>query len=213
MTDPEQEFIFNHSKRAEFEMCQACSEYLDLDTDFDYDDESDESEEGDENDEGDESDEDDESGDTLRSARQPSSSRVSLEEAMDLVRDGSYCLLASNRCHCGNPCLSAKGDALYKRLKEEEFDCNPKVVLMEVLRRLGHEKATGEYTAFALGLVEKRYVRYVDHFDVDGHAYVRDKLMEHLDMFGVITKEEYSALQKEHHSNLLEDKVWCHGAV
>ncbi|KAL5536190.1 hypothetical protein ACEPAF_11 [Sanghuangporus sanghuang] len=178
----EQEFILNHSKRAEFEMCWACSEYLD--TNFDSDDEGD---------------------DTLRSVRQVSSSRVSLEEAMGLVRDGSYCLLVWNVCYGGDPCLSEEGVVLYKRLKEEEFDYNSQVILMEVLRRLGREKATGRYSAFALGLIEKRYVHYVDRseydgyegVDIDDHGYVRDKLMEHLDKYGVITKEEYGVLLEE----------------
>ncbi|KAL5510951.1 hypothetical protein ACEPAG_4708 [Sanghuangporus baumii] len=142
---------------------------------------------------------------------------VSLEEAMNPVRDGSYCLVVWNETHGGDPCLSAKGDALYNRLKEEEFDCNPQVVLMEVLRRLGPKEATRQHAAFALGLVEKRYVCYVDRSEYDGYeyvaidgpAYVREKLMKRLDKFGVITKEEYEALREESYTIQIKSQMYC----
>ncbi|KAL5513837.1 hypothetical protein ACEPAH_4238 [Sanghuangporus vaninii] len=46
---------------------------------------------------------------------------------------------------------------------------NPQVILIGVLRQLGREKATGPYSAFALGLIEKRYVYYVDRSEYDGY--------------------------------------------
>lgn len=96
--------------------------------------------------------------------REPSSPIISLEEAIGLVREGYYALVVWNGCYGGGPHLSNEGSKLSETLGKEGFDLDGDVILMEVLKRLGPEKATGPCSAFRLGLIEKRCERYIGKF-------------------------------------------------